>query len=175
MSIVTSPTLKLRPALGALSLALALAACATVTQPDQSTTHGRTLPSPQILAGATPMQCVPFARGLSGIDIRGDAVTWWDKAEGRYRRTQTPEPGAVIVMRGYADPGRGHVAVVRRVVSDREILVDQANWLNQGEISVNVPVRDVSERGDWSAVRVWHVPLAQWGARTYGVQGFIHP
>jgi hypothetical protein len=32
---------------------------------------------------------------------------------------------------------------------------------------------DVSEAGDWSEVRVWHVPGRHWGGRTYTVQGFI--
>ena len=30
-------------------------------------------------------QCVPFARAASGIQIYGDAWTWWDQAEGRYQ------------------------------------------------------------------------------------------
>jgi len=59
------------------------------------------------------------------------------------------------------------------VVSPRLIIVDHANWLNNGEITRNVPIRDVSEAGDWSQVQVWHVPGRHWGARTYRVQGFI--
>ena len=30
------------------------------------------------------LQCVPYARQVSGIRIYGDAHTWWDQAEGRY-------------------------------------------------------------------------------------------
>ena len=78
-------------------------------------------------------------------------------------------------MRGYNDPGRGHVAVVARIVSSRVILVNHANWLNHGEISLNVPVADVSPNNDWSQVRVWYIPNAQWGARVYQADGFIHP
>ena len=29
------------------------------------------------------LQCVPYARQVSGIQIYGDAWTWWDQAEGR--------------------------------------------------------------------------------------------
>lgn len=78
-----------------------------------------------------------------------------------------------MVMRGYRANGRGHVAVVREVVSSRLVIVDHANWLNGGEITRDVPVRDVSAAGDWSEVQVWHIPTQQWGARKYGVQGFI--
>ncbi len=78
-------------------------------------------------------------------------------------------------MRGYNNPGRGHVAVVRRIESSRVIFVDHANWLNGGEISVGVPVLDVSPNNDWSEIRVWHIPGAHWGGRVYDVEGFIHP
>ncbi|HEC70939.1 MAG TPA: CHAP domain-containing protein, partial [Roseobacter sp.] len=30
--------------------------------------------------------CVPFARNASGVNIRGNANTWWGKAEGSYAR-----------------------------------------------------------------------------------------
>ena len=30
------------------------------------------------------LQCVPYARDVSGIQIYGDAHTWWDQAQGRY-------------------------------------------------------------------------------------------
>jgi hypothetical protein len=53
--------------------------------------------------------------------------------------------------------------------------VNHANWLNHGEISLNVPVADVSPNNDWSEVRVWYIPNAQWGARVYQADGFIHP
>ncbi len=45
---------------------------------------------------------------------------------------------------------RGHLAVVSHMVSPREIMVDQANWLNRGEIDSATPVLDVSENNDWS-------------------------
>ena len=36
--------------------------------------------------------CVPYARQLTGIQIFGDAHTWWDQAEGRYARGFKPGP-----------------------------------------------------------------------------------
>jgi surface antigen len=119
------------------------------------------------------LQCVPFARRESGVEIYGNANTWWQQAQARYETTQAPEEGAVLALEGYATTSRGHVAVVREVVSPRLIIVDHANWLNRGEITRDVPIMDVSEAGDWSEVRVWHVPGRHWGGRTYTVQGFI--
>lgn len=119
------------------------------------------------------LQCVPFARRESGVEIYGNANTWWQQASGRYETAQEPNEGAVMVLEGYATTRRGHVAVVREVVSPRLIIVDHANWLNGGEITRDVPIMDVSEAGDWSEVKVWHVPGRHWGGRTYQVQGFI--
>ncbi len=119
------------------------------------------------------LQCVPFARRESGVEIYGNANTWWRQAQERYETTQEPEEGSVLVLEGYATTSRGHVAVVKEVVSPRLIIVDHANWLNRGEITRDVPIMDVSEAGDWSEVRVWHVPGRHWGGRTYNVQGFI--
>jgi hypothetical protein len=130
-------------------------------------------PTARVTNGRAGLQCVPFARRESGVELYGNANTWWDQARGRYETAQTPEEGAVLVLHGYASANRGHVAVVREIVSPRLIIVDHANWLNGGEITRDVPVMDVSEAGDWSEVRVWHVPGRHWGGRTYNVQGFI--
>lgn len=129
---------------------------------------------PRVADSRAGLQCVPFARNASGIQIYGNANTWWVRAAGRYPRSSTPAPGSVLVMRGYNTNTRGHVAVVTQVESSRVIRVDQANWLNNGEISVSVPVLDVSPNNDWSEVRVWHIPGGHWGGRVYQAQGFIH-
>jgi hypothetical protein len=120
-----------------------------------------------------PIQCVPYAREHSGIKIFGDAYTWWDKAEGKYPRGSLPQAGAVLVLANYAGPQRGHVAVVRRVVSPREIRIDHANWLDDGSIYVNNPVEDVSSDNDWSMVRVYNLATGGWGVKVYPVKGFI--
>jgi hypothetical protein len=118
-------------------------------------------------------QCVPYARKESGVELYGDASTWWRQARQQFETGASPAEGAVLVLRGYSDPRRGHVAVVREVVSERMIVVDHANWLNGGEITRNVPIRDVSAAGDWSQVQVWNLVGEHWGGRTYNVQGFI--
>lgn len=130
---------------------------------------------PQILKTGQPLQCVPFARDASGIEIRGDAKNWWRLAAGKYARSRRPHEGSVFVMRGYQTSRRGHVAVVRQILDTRTIVVDHANWGNDGQIYLNAPVRDESPKNDWSQVRVWFTPGDQWGRRIYRAKGFIHP
>lgn len=166
-------------------LAAALTACASTPAPVYPGLRGRTpvvapIPydpaaPPRVVDAAANLQCVPYARNASGVEIYGDANTWWGKAEGRYPRSSLPAAGSVLVMRGYYGPGRGHVAVVREVIGARMLRVDHANWLNRGEVSVGVPVLDVSANNDWSEARVWHIPGGHWGGRVYRVEGFIHP
>ncbi len=129
----------------------------------------------RILTPPAPLECVPYTRKASGVSIRGNAWTWWRSAEGRYRRGSTPAVGSVLVLNRTWRLRLGHLAVVTDILSDREILVDQANWLNRGQVHLNIPVRDVSANNDWSAVRVWYTPGNTYGARTYPVQGFIYP
>jgi len=173
-------------ALGLGLMALALTACASMPAPvmtGAATVAAVVVAPPPYDPNAPPrvtdynahLQCVPYARSASGIDIYGNANTWWVQAEGRYPRSNVPAAGAVLVTRGYRDPSRGHVAFVTHVASDRVIIVDHANWMNGGEISVGVPVLDVSANNDWSEVRVWNIPSGQWGARIYDAEGFIHP
>ncbi len=80
-----------------------------------------------------------------------------------------------MVLAGYSGSNRAHVAVVRRIVSAREIRIDHANWLNNGAIFLDDPVADVSPNNDWSEVLVWNVQTHAWGGHTYNVQGFIGP
>jgi CHAP domain len=156
-------------------LAAIAAACSTVAPPVGPYPVGRSQPYPEQggprFVSAPPTQCVPYARALSRIDIRGDANTWWRQAADLgYRQSRRPEPGAVMVMQSR---GLGHVAVVTRVISDRVVLVDHANWHGRGEVAVGVPVRDLSPDNSWSQVNVWWLDTNQWGAKSYYVEGFI--
>lgn len=123
---------------------------------------------------ADVLQCVPYARIVSGIDIRGDALNWWEQAEGRYERGQTPRKGAVMSFRPYGPMTLGHVAVVSKVLGPREVLIRHANWSEPGAIEEDVLARDVSGAGDWSEVKVWHSPTGRMGVRTNPVNGFIY-
>jgi hypothetical protein len=169
-------------ALGLVLAAAVLTACASMPAPVDGMMGELPAASapefgvePRVVDYAANLQCVPFARRESGVEIYGNANTWWRQAAGRYARSHTPAPGSVLVVRGYNNAGRGHVAVVRRIESSRVIVIDQANWMNGGEVSVSVPVLDVSPNNDWSEIRVWHIPGAHWGGRVYTAEGFIHP
>ena len=130
--------------------------------------------APPSTVEGTHLQCVPYARSHSGVNIFGNANTWWVKAAGVYARGNTPLLGSVMVLGGYAR-NRGHVAVVHSIDSAREIHIDHANWLDDGAIYVNDPVMDVSADNDWSQVKVWNIRTGTWGTKTYTVQGFIGP
>jgi hypothetical protein len=130
-------------------------------------------PKPTYEKASKFLYCVEYARSLSGLNIFGDARHWWDKAKNLYARVAQPAEEAVMVFSGTARLKRGHLAVVSHIVSPREIRVEQANWLNRGEIDRATPVLDVSDKNDWSKVRVWDVPSGQFGSRVYAISGFI--
>jgi hypothetical protein len=116
--------------------------------------------------------CVPFARDMSGVDIRGNANTWWSQAAGEFDRTRKPQVGSVMAFAGTRGMPMGHVAVVSEVVSDREIKIDHANW-HRNRISLGMSVIDVSDKNDWSRVKVETNPGAY--GSVYPVNGFILP
>ena len=142
---------------------------------DDSGPAPSSLSQPQRSADGGLLQCVPYARDHSAVTIYGDAYTWWDKAAGRFARSSLPSEGAVMVLFNYAGPNRGHVAVVREILDARTIKVDHANWLDDGAIYTDNPVRDESPDNDWSVVRVFNLKTGAWGRRLYPVQGFIGP
>jgi surface antigen len=123
-------------------------------------------------------QCVPFARLVSGIQIFGDARTWWQQAAGRYQTGVTPKAGAVLCFKPTGRMRLGHVAVVSQVLTDRVIQISHANWSviegGRGHIEQNVTVIDVSPGGDWSQVKVWYDPSRDLGATVYPTYGFIY-
>lgn len=124
-------------------------------------------------------QCATFARTFSGLQIWGDAHTWWDKAAAHYQRGERPRVGAVMAFVPSGRMRLGHVATVTQVLGSRDILVTHANWSpidgSRGKIERNVAVRDVSEYGDWSRVRVWFDPIADLGTTAWPIHGFIYP
>ena len=123
-------------------------------------------------------QCAPFARLISGIQIFGDAWTWWGQAAGKYATGFSPKAGAVLVFRPSGAMRLGHVAVVSQVLTDRVIQITHANWSRiggtRGQVEKDVTVVDVSPAGDWSQVKVWYDPLRDLGSSTYPTYGFIY-
>ena len=124
------------------------------------------------------ISCVPYARMVTGMQISGNGGQWWHNAAGIYDRGQRPEPGAILAFPGSGGMSRGHVAVVSRVHGPRHIEIDHANWggpgIPRGTVMRNVDVIDVSERNDWSLVRV-QVGWEQGSfGRPYPTYGFIY-
>lgn len=141
---------------------LAIAFCVSVNTPAQA------------------IECVPYARQVSGVAIMGDAWTWWGQARGAgYTTGGKPRSGAVMVFKRANGMRRGHVAVVREVVNAREVVIDHANWATRrsgrkGKIDRGVSVIDVSPRNDWSMVRVWYPLIDDYGTSAYPLYGFIY-
>ena len=155
-----------------LSLACLLTAC--------STTGGLpTLPTnAPVSYRSSPISCVPYAREVSGIQISGDAYTWWNSASPRYQRVQTPRPRSVLVLDRTQKMRSGHVATVARVIDARHITVNHSNWgNNQGRRRViyhDMPVEDISPRNDWTLVKFWNYEVNSYGF-PYKAKGFITP
>ena len=124
------------------------------------------------------LQCVPYARHVSGIELYGDAHTWWSQAQDRYATGNTPRPGAVMAFRPHRNMQLGHVAAVSRVLDSRRVLLDHANWSpingRRGQVEKDVLAIDVSPANDWTEVRVWYAPLGDVGRTAWPVHGFIY-
>ncbi|TAK16613.1 MAG: CHAP domain-containing protein, partial [Rhizorhabdus sp.] len=72
-------------------------------------------------AQAQTIQCAPFARMFSGIQLFGAAASWWNQAVGKYIRGNSPAVGSVLVFKAIGSMRSGHVATVTDIVSDRVI------------------------------------------------------
>lgn len=168
---------QIKPSNGPVSYARLNAADAVITakRPPRPAAN---LPKPllaKIVVPNKPLQCVPYARDLSNIQIRGNAWTWWGQAEGRYPRSSEPEAGSVMVLKRKNAGNLGHVAYVEDIIDNRTLIVSHANWLNQGRLHNNTPVIDVSKNNDWSAVRFWNTEGGHYGGSTYHPYGFVAP
>ena len=123
---------------------------------------------------ASAQYCVRYVRGLTDIEIRGNAWSWWDNAAGLYDRGSTPAEGSVLVFRrGGGGMNLGHVSTVSAVVDDRTILVDHS--FGGPVLWRDMPIIDVSPNNDWTSVRVWHGPTNQLGSTEFATYGFIYP
>lgn len=120
------------------------------------------------------LQCAPFARQVSGIQLFGRAADWWSAAAGRYERGNLPKVGAVLSLTSSRSMPAGHVAMVSRIVSDREVLLTHANWSHRGGIERDVRAIDVSPAGDWTMVKIWFAPVGDLGQRANPANGFIY-
>ncbi|HEY1258792.1 MAG TPA: CHAP domain-containing protein [Stellaceae bacterium] len=122
---------------------------------------------------ADAANCALYARAETGVALYGAAGGWWDEAAGRYQRGHVPEVGAILVFKRSRFMPSGHVAVVSRVVSTREILVDHANWY-RGRVTRGMSVIDDSPGNDWSSVSVLDLASGKHG-RDNPASGFVYP
>ncbi len=115
--------------------------------------------------------CVPFARTLSGIELRGNAETWFAVPRASTTAGQSPRWARSWCSAARAScHGACGGGVADRV--GREILIDHANW-KRNQISLKMSVIDISDANDWSLVKVAYDP-GQFG-RPYPISGFVYP
>jgi surface antigen len=129
-----------------------------------------------VVASAKPSaaaNCALYAREVTGVALFGAAGGWWAEAEGRYQRGQVPAVGSILVFKRTHRIPSGHVAVVSRIISDDEILVDHSNWYH-GTVSRGMSVIDTSPAHDWTSVAVLHTASGTHGA-DYPTYGFVYP
>ena len=149
---------------------LALLLCSCASRFDTPNASGRYVSS--------PVQCVPYARQSSGINLYGDAHTWWPQAQQKgYVCGPYPTPGAVLVLSKTSTMHYGHLAVVKRLINNREIDVTHSNWgsdwASRRIIYESMRVQDISAANDWSMVRFWNHKVKAFGF-PYAVSGFIY-
>jgi len=140
---------------------------------DSGRQHAALLEAKQKQSKGQRVWCVPFARTASGVELRGDAKTWWNSARGSYERGNQPRPGAVMAFAATRKMSRGHIAVVSDVVSDREIRINHANWI-KNKVQLDMKVVDISPKNDWTSVKVERV-AGEMGVSSYPINGFIYP
>ncbi len=133
------------------------------------------------------VQCVPYARQVSGVQLYGDAYTWWNQVAPdpaqpiltapRYAYGMLPIPGSVLVLAQTPRMTHGHLAVVKDVIDPRTINVTQSNWGSDSKtrriIYESQRAMDVSDLNDWSQVRFWNKDAEQFGF-PYAAKGFIY-
>ena len=170
-----------------LALLVALGGCAGEANAPRPVLQSKPViapaPRPDRMPGSSfpadgAWQCVPYARAVSGIELYGDAWTWWDQAAGKFTRSQTPQRGAVLVFAKGDKLRLGHLAVVVGVEGPREIKTTDANWgsnpTSRGFIHDDQRIADVSADNSWRQIRVWNIKAREWGS-IYQTYGFVLP
>lgn len=160
--------------LSVIVVLMLLPGCATVS-PALTPKHNPSLANYTYLK--KPEQCVPYARRISGVQIFGDAHTWWDRAAPRYQRGNVPQPGAVLVLSRTSKMTHGHVAVVKSIIDSRQINITHSNWGNDSKsrriLYHSMRVQDISPKNDWTNLRLWNDEDGVFGF-PYAARGFIY-
>ena len=152
-----------------ICLVFILSACASTKAPFKT-------PQASGYYGDEPIQCVHYARKVSGFPIYGDAYTWWYQTPAE-KRSSVPQKGAVLVLSKTKKLTRGHLAVVKDIISPRRILVTHSNWGYDHDtrriIYETMLVEDISAINNWSRLRFWNKEINSFGL-PYEAYGFIY-
>lgn len=155
--------------LGLMLALTALSGCSTVTRFADDNAAGYTQMERE--------ECVPYARRVSGIAIRGNAHTWWDQAAGLYQRGNKPEKNAVLVLAQSPRLRHGHLAVVTDILDPRRINVTHTNWgsgpMSRRIVYERMLAEDISPANNWTYVRFWNKDHDNFGF-PYIASGFIY-
>jgi hypothetical protein len=164
-----------------ISLAVTLALTACASEPAASGPRlAKTAAAPSRADGLPPpTQCALFAREFTGINIRGDAWSWWNLATTQqYPHSDVPKAETILVLRATPQLKLGHVGIVKKVIGPREILITHANWGNDDPtrriVHDSTAVVDVSPDNDWTQLRFFNAPAHAFG-KVYAAYGFIYP
>lgn len=121
------------------------------------------------------IECVGFIHLATNFQIHGNAKDWWVRAAAKhYERGHVPEVASVLSFKPSGTMVLGHVALVKKLIDDRTILIDHAHWGSSG-ITRNITVVDVSRHNNWSKVRVSILHHPDLFGRVYPTNGFIYP
>ncbi len=160
----------LHKSIGLAAAGVALGGCAGDAAPHKS-------PVVTLSDASARIDDVAYVKSVTGIAIPGEAWSWWDGSNGRYARGHRPIPSAVLVFRQQQNLPVGHLAIVTRVLSSREVRISHADWAStwatRGRITGNVPVLDVSRTNDWTQVRLWYADIGT-VERVYDTYGFVY-
>jgi surface antigen len=111
------------------------------------------------------------------MDVSGDGWQWWSHSDGRFEHGHAPKESAVMVFDRTDSMEHGHVAIVSHIMNPRLITINHANWArfrgHRGAISTGVMVQDVSDKNDWSEVKVWDEGSRSFG-RSNHILGFVY-
>lgn len=119
------------------------------------------------------VQCAPYAREHSAVNLRGAAASWWGEAQGQYNRTSSPCGGCAGVSI-YRQAAIGP-CFCGQTGAKFPPCAGGSRKLGAGEVTHRAPVVDVSPNNNWTRVRVWWSPIHAMGKTVYPVYGFIEP
>jgi surface antigen len=172
-------------------LCMALLSCSSLEKNDSPLKTVKPYPVPLIMSengqqspaasgyyGINPIQCVIYTRDISGINIYGNAHSWWPQAHQKnYKRGAKPKKDSVLVLKKTRKLRYGHVAVVKKIVDKRHIDITHSNWGSDRKkrsfIYQTMRVKDISRKNDWSSLVFWNMYTKNYGS-PYAAHGFIY-